>query len=619
MMCDQTGPWTYVSTFSDGTPGTSGSFECINSDGEGKFARNASNPLWFDRKGSGPDLIRSFHVGDRFFALNWDDPMNPDDGNERSVFLDWAQQQGYNTLSIASHYLARDDNGRADGWHLPDLWNDELHRPNAGAYKEAEIVLDELESRGLSVYSFAGFFGKDSDAPDNPSEREEYVRYTLARFAPYSNVLLNVAGPEPTLSMPKEEVFELGELISGLDVFGHPLSAHNKVGNDKFIDEPWATYVTLQGPKTTNLAELSNVLLKNHANKPLFAQETVWSGNKRHPDYTDKQLRQNAYVTMMSAAALNFADNDPNLSDGGNGNSSDGFSGTMDLAERVQHRHDIIKNVWDYFETVDFQAMEPSQNLVSRGYALADEGNAYLVYLPAGGSVNVSVGSGSYDVEWVNAIDTTDRRSGGTTSTGAGLSAPDSNDWLVHLVPAGTEPEPEPTPDPTPTPEPTPEPTPDPTPDPTPPPSDPDNLVVNPGFESGGDEWSNASKGEIVTAPVRYGQRALELRASTRSALQVHQDIAVDAFATYEAAGWIATEASNSGAQLELQWRTNKGKISTVVIGADVTGTTDWVQRSRLVVAPKNAVRARLNLYLAKETDNAGRAWFDQLSLVGSN
>lgn len=50
-----------------------------------------------------------------------------------------------------------------------------------------------------------------------------------------------------------------------------------------------------------------------------------------------------------------------------------------------------------------------------------------------------------------------------------------------------------------------------------------------------------------------------------------------------------------------------------------MTGTTDWVEQSKLVVAPKNAVKARLNLFLAEESDDAGRAWFDELSLVLSD
>ncbi|HWN09831.1 MAG TPA: DUF5060 domain-containing protein, partial [Pyrinomonadaceae bacterium] len=254
MMCDRLGTWSYSARFSDGTSGGSGSFECLNSSADGRFSDYLPNPLWFGRSGSPPELVRSFHVGDRFFASNWDDPQNPNDGNKRTAFLNWAQQQGYNTLSVASHYLARDDEGRADGWTLPDLWNGTTQRPQAAAFQQAEVILDDLMSRGMSVYSFAGFFGKDSDAPTNGAEQEEYIRYTLARLAPYSNVLLNVGGPEPTLSMTKDQVDALGDMISELDVFRHPLSAHNKIGNDKFINESWATYVTLQGPKTTDLS-----------------------------------------------------------------------------------------------------------------------------------------------------------------------------------------------------------------------------------------------------------------------------------------------------------------------------------------------------------------------------
>ena len=87
-------------------------------------------------------------MGDRFFARNWDDPLNPNDGNKRTAFLNWAQQQGYNMLSVASHYLAREANGRANGWEVPDLWNGNTGRPQAGAYQQAEIILDDLIAKG---------------------------------------------------------------------------------------------------------------------------------------------------------------------------------------------------------------------------------------------------------------------------------------------------------------------------------------------------------------------------------------------------------------------------------------------------------------------------------------
>jgi hypothetical protein len=427
-MPDRPGTWRYEARFSDGSPGASGSFTCVPSDLPGMVAVDEANPQWFGYKGGKHVLVRSLHVGDRFFAATWD-------AARRATFLDWAQRQGYNTLSVASHYLNRDAPGRGRGWDTPALWP-----LNAAEYRRMEAVLDDLARRRLIVFPFAGFFGRASNAPNDPADQELYVRYTLARLGPYWNVLLNVGGPEPHLRgkpyLSGDEIHRLGRLIRRLDVFGHPLTVHNPTGDDLFKDADWLTYGTLQGPKTADRARLSAGLLRNHhPRKPLYAQETLWSGNVNHVraikrDYTDDDLRKNAFVLMMSAAALNFADNA--------GDSSTGFSGTLDLADRKQERHDVIKGVWDYFETVPFYRMTPRQDLVDAGYCLADEGRRYLVYLESRRSVNVAVAPGAYAVEWVNARDTTDRRPGGTTHDGRGLTSPkDGDDWLVSLTMTG--------------------------------------------------------------------------------------------------------------------------------------------------------------------------------------
>ena len=104
-MPDQLGTWRYEARFSDGQPGTGGTFEVTPSDVPGMLSLDEQNPIWFGFEGGDPVLVRSFHVGDRFFATNWDDPADSTDGNERTSFLDWVEEQGYNTLSIASHYL----------------------------------------------------------------------------------------------------------------------------------------------------------------------------------------------------------------------------------------------------------------------------------------------------------------------------------------------------------------------------------------------------------------------------------------------------------------------------------------------------------------------------------
>lgn len=425
-MPDQRGRWHYAARFSDGTPGGAGTFVCGPSAVPGMVSVDEANPRWFGFQGGRHWLMRSLHVGDRFFAANFP-------AARRAAFLDWATAQGYNTLSVASHYLNRDAPGRGRGWDTPQLWP-----LDAAAYRRLERHLDDLAARRIAVFPFAGFFGRDSVHPTAPAEQAAYLRYALARIGPYWNVLLNVAGPEPLLAqrpyLDRETIDRLGALIRRRDVFGHPLTVHNATGDDAFRDAPWLDFGTLQGPKTTDLAELGAGLLRNHhPAKPLYAQETLWSGNRYHPNYTDTQLRKNAYVLMMSAAALNFADNG-GPTPGAVGNSSSGFSGTLDLADRRQERHDIVRQVWDVFETLPFYRMAPRPDVVSGHHALAEPGARYLVYLPQGGAVDVAVVGAPYAVTWINAQAPDDRREGPRTRDGQGLHAPDDgDDWLLLL------------------------------------------------------------------------------------------------------------------------------------------------------------------------------------------
>jgi hypothetical protein len=429
-MPDQIGAWTYAAAFDDGSPGVEGSFDCVASDVRGVLAQDEANPIWFGYRGGGHGLIRSLHVGDRFFAANWTD-------DERAAFLDWAQAQGYNMLSVASHYLNRDQPGRGQGWDTPTLWP-----LDAAQYRRLEMILDDLAQRQIMVFPFAGFFGRASNWPTEPRDQEAYIRYVLARLGPYWNALFNVSGPEPLLKgknhipiMSKGDLDRLGRLIRSLDVFGHPITVHNRTGDDAFLGDAWPSFGALQGPKTVDLAELSQGLLRNHhPARPLYAQETLWSGNQFHPDYTDEQLRKNAYVLIMSAAAINLADNG-GPQPGMVGNSSSGFSGTLALADRRQGRHDILKRIWDFLETLLFYRMSPRQDLVSAGYCLAEEGMQYLVYLDAGGAVDVAVQDGPYQVQWINARDTANRRTGAPTLDGQGLISPsDREDWLLYLT-----------------------------------------------------------------------------------------------------------------------------------------------------------------------------------------
>ena len=118
-----------------------------------------------------------------------------------------------------------------------------------------------------------------------------------------------------------------------------------------------------------------------------------------------------------------------------NGNSSSGFSGSLDLADKRQARHDIVKKVWDYFESIKVWKMSPSPDLTSAGFCLAKVGEEYVVYMPNKGNVNIQIDGGPYQVTWINAQDTGERINGGKTTNGQNLSTPEhGDDWFCHLT-----------------------------------------------------------------------------------------------------------------------------------------------------------------------------------------
>lgn len=422
-MPDMLGSWKYSASFSDGQPGKSGSFNCVPSELPGMISQDEVNPIWFGYKGGNHMIMRSFHVGDRFFATNWPD-------SSRKAFLDWVQKQGYNTLSIGSHYLNRDADKRGRGWDTPDLWDNASRKLKEAEYDKMEVILDDLSKRKIIVHPFAGFLGANSDYPNNSSDRTLYIKYTLARLGPYWNVMLNVAGPElAKWKISESEVIKIGKEIQSLDVFGHLLACHQTSNKNFFKNQYWNNYDCYQGTKTHDLDKLYTELTETFrsSGKPLYAHETLWSGNKNHPGYSDDQLRKNAIVINMAASALNFGDMD--------GNSSSGFSGSLDLADKRQARHDIIKRVWDFFETIEFWKMSPRSDLTRSGFCLAKDGEKYLIYRPSRGSITLNITGGHYNVTWINAQDTGERIEGGKITNEQNLSTPEhGDDWFCYLT-----------------------------------------------------------------------------------------------------------------------------------------------------------------------------------------
>jgi hypothetical protein len=123
------------------------------------------------------------------------------------------------------------------------------------------------------------------------------------------------------------------------------------------------------------------------------------------------------------------------------GNSSSGFSGSLDLEDRHQEWHDAIKGAWDWFESVPFYRMKPGRNLASNGYALAEEGVRYAIYIPDGKKeveLDLRHSKGKYTLRWYNPVSMeyagASREVSGGQPTDLGKPPGDpSHDWIALL------------------------------------------------------------------------------------------------------------------------------------------------------------------------------------------
>jgi len=436
---DELSEWKYEYWFTDDNKKTSGEFGCISSGKSGRVWKNSYNPFWLGKGHAPQTMFKSFQTGDRFFAENWDDPMNLSDGNKRTAFLDWIQENGYNMLSIGSTFSNRNQKNRGEGWNTPKLW------PIVpGEYKKLESIMDELKQRDITVFPFAGLFGQYGEWPVEWKEQQVYIRYFLARLGHYPNLILNIAGPEPLWveqgfkdAMRLNDLKRIGTFIDSVDVHNHVLTVHNETRasqfGDPFIDEHWCDMSTIQGPKTFNTEILFSGLIMNHRpTKVNYAHETLWTGNIYHPKYTNDRIRKNTFAILFSGSILNFADN--------NGNSSTGFSGAMDVKEANQEKHDIVSAVHNWFATIPFYRMSTRQDIVRQGYCLASEGEEYYIYLDTIGKVEIFLDFPyPFHAEWINAKNTKDIRALGIVKTPSGhqhstFNTPDDgDDWILHL------------------------------------------------------------------------------------------------------------------------------------------------------------------------------------------
>lgn len=153
----------------------------------------------------------------------------------------------------------------------------------------------------------------------------------------------------------------------------------------------------------------------------------------------------------------------------------------------------------------------------------------------------------------------------------------------------------------------------------------PADLVRNGGFEDGLAGWTTAhgwyeqprgsGLSAIEAAPGEGREGSAALRVEGKS----NRGIAMQVFPAYPGAylvsGWVRCEGlGDAKAGVLCEWMDRKNKWMRGDMACEVTGTTDWVQFAKTVIAPPGTRSVHFDLLTT--APNSGRVWFDGIAMV---
>jgi len=460
-MPDETGTWTYSYTWTDGTAGGSGSFKVVNTGKKGILKPYGANPHWFAYNGTDPVFLRSYYIitgGFTGIPINW----------AVSNIYQKILNRGYNHILLNMLPVAYTDQTFVDApAHFSGTLytgTNPLKTMDMAIWKRMEEHVGWLNDRDVGIHFFQGFDGSldwkgfNGTGPGlhfatlSLKEKEFYVRYVVARLAPYANIAgwnyrWETPGNGPDL--------ELARLLAQFDPWEHLRTYADEEPSSNNYWRPEYTFAAVEnhgyGDRQASLSH-HQAMLDGYENKPVYMVEgnglwrscwmDTWGGFTGSIADIERNIRRAAWG--VTAAAGSFAWNDIPGCGGGVERASDIFS--LQADEYLDVLYGVMAN------DLTFYRMDPRDDLITRKsaqevWALAEEGRQYLVYSENGRDFDLRVANGTYSATWINTKTNTRLNANGGIVSATGSSIrfvppSRSTDWVLLLKKSGTPPPP---------------------------------------------------------------------------------------------------------------------------------------------------------------------------------
>lgn len=428
MLPTEPGKWNWTVSSNDSSlNGKSGTFTCADSDSPGYVRVSKEHPFSFEWAANGKPF---FFLGDTMWHMWY--RISFDDGTFQKM-IDARSVQKFNYIQGVVHDPGRVPAGtiyakrRADG-------KDDCDTLNPAYFQALDKKIAYMNERGMAA-GLVFAWGNEGYQDYTPEQYKRYIRYLVARYAS-RNVFWLVVGEFEEVGQPNETWISYFDTIAQNDPYGHPASMHTVNTTDKIGDAPSQTFIGQQRKGTPeylrSLIETSRKFGKPVVNLE-YGYESTTNAHRACQDAD--QVRIDHYALTLAGGYGVYGNAVPGFS------TYHGFRGfNPDATNSLGARQMTI--LYDFFTSLDFRNLVPSQQLVDKGICACVPDHDYIVELLEAGTVTVdlSAAKGTFFVDWFDPK-TGKRTPSGTTIGGdkRSFTSPDTppaqfvTDWILHI------------------------------------------------------------------------------------------------------------------------------------------------------------------------------------------
>lgn len=461
------GIWRYTTKSEDGGMNEKhGTINCTAPEkgNHGFLRRDASHPYHFVYD----DSTRYFMFGTTYYEIL----ANAADSDRWKQSIDGITRYGINKVRMNAG--GGSPNTKGSGYTNSDPFDGAHDKLNIVHLQNLDDVVEYMLERNV-VAELLYFFNNESSFGTQEQD-ERYLRYIIARYAAYPNVIWCLTNEWEYTDKTKSYWNNLGPIIYDEDPWtiggNYPrlLSIHQRTRVDwQFEDAEWPSHIIIQygvrnpmaSPKGTPplshgdaWGNLSISYNRGH-NMPVVNDEYGYAGEPK--DDSEKKQKQDT-SKVEDASTVNSDEFQVFTrkkhrqvmwgiyTAGGYGSTGDKYQ-YEDLPGRPYFganwhaiaEYDDVKHLIVFFTTkgIEYWKMSGNNSLVNSGervYVLAEKGKQYVIYAAAGGTFSVKIPSGKYRVRRYDPRTGEDIEIAEVEGGSLSFDMPDGNDWVIYMT-----------------------------------------------------------------------------------------------------------------------------------------------------------------------------------------